>query len=47
LLEVGQEALDKGIATIRRNYDSSVKKKKLSQADLDKAHGPADGDYFL
>jgi 3-hydroxyacyl-CoA dehydrogenase len=36
LLEVGQEALDKGIATIRRNYDSSVKKKKLSQAELDK-----------
>lgn len=36
LLEVGREALDKGIATIRRNYDSSVKKKKLSQADLDK-----------
>ncbi|MDB6090673.1 MAG: 3-hydroxyacyl-CoA dehydrogenase [Gammaproteobacteria bacterium] len=35
LLEVAQEALDKGIATIRRNYESSVRKKKLSQADLD------------
>jgi 3-hydroxyacyl-CoA dehydrogenase len=35
LLEVNQEALDKGIATIRRNYESSVKKKKLSPADLE------------
>ena len=35
LVEVGREALDKGIATIRRNYEGSVKKKKLSQADLD------------
>jgi 3-hydroxyacyl-CoA dehydrogenase len=35
LLEVSQEALDKGIATIRRNYDGSVKKKKLSQAEAD------------
>jgi 3-hydroxyacyl-CoA dehydrogenase len=36
LLEVSQEALDKGIATIRRNYDGSVKKKKLSPADMEK-----------
>jgi 3-hydroxyacyl-CoA dehydrogenase len=36
LLEVSREALDKGIATIRRNYDSSVKKKKLSPEDLEK-----------
>jgi 3-hydroxyacyl-CoA dehydrogenase len=35
LLEVTQEALDRGVATIRRNYESSVKKKKLSAADLD------------
>jgi 3-hydroxyacyl-CoA dehydrogenase len=35
LLEVTQEALDKGIATIRRNYESSVKKKKLSAADVE------------
>ena len=35
LLEVNQEALDKGLATIRRNYESSVKKKKLSPADLE------------
>ena len=36
LLEVSAEALDKGIATIRRNYDSSVKKKKLSPEDLER-----------
>jgi 3-hydroxyacyl-CoA dehydrogenase len=35
LLEVSQEALDKGIATIRRNYESSVKKKKMSAAEVD------------
>jgi 3-hydroxyacyl-CoA dehydrogenase/enoyl-CoA hydratase/3-hydroxybutyryl-CoA epimerase len=35
LLEVSQEALDKGLATIRKNYDGSVKKKKISAADVD------------
>ena len=35
LLEVSQEALDKGLATIRKNYDGSVKKKKMSAADVD------------
>ena len=35
LLEVSQEALDKGLATIRRNYEGSVKKKKLSAADAE------------
>jgi 3-hydroxyacyl-CoA dehydrogenase len=35
LLEVTQEALDKGLATIRRNYESSVKKKRLSAADVE------------
>jgi 3-hydroxyacyl-CoA dehydrogenase len=35
LLEVNKEALDKGIATLRRNYESSLKKKKLTQAELD------------
>ena len=35
LLEVNQEALDKGVATIRRNYDGSVKKKKLAAADVE------------
>lgn len=35
LLEVNKEALDKGVATIRRNYESTVKKKKMSAADLE------------
>jgi 3-hydroxyacyl-CoA dehydrogenase len=35
LLEVSQEALEKGIANIRRNYESSVKKKKMSAAEVD------------
>ena len=35
LLEAKQEALDKGLATIRKNYESSLKKGKLTQAQLD------------
>ncbi len=36
MLEVKQEALDKGIATIRKNYENSMKKGKLTQQQLDK-----------
>jgi 3-hydroxyacyl-CoA dehydrogenase len=39
LLEVSQEALDKGVATIRRNYEGSVKKKKLAAADVETRMG--------
>ena len=35
LLEATQEALDKGLATIRKNYESSLKKGKLTQDKLD------------
>jgi 3-hydroxyacyl-CoA dehydrogenase len=35
LLETKQEALDRGIATIRKNYEAQVKKGKLSQEKLD------------
>jgi 3-hydroxyacyl-CoA dehydrogenase len=35
LLETKQEALDRGVATIRRNYEASMKKGKLTQAQLD------------
>jgi 3-hydroxyacyl-CoA dehydrogenase len=35
LLELDQAALDKGLATIRRNYEGSVKKGKLSAAELE------------
>ena len=34
--EADQQALDRGMATIRRNYASSVKKGKLSQAEMDR-----------
>jgi 3-hydroxyacyl-CoA dehydrogenase len=39
LLEVNAAVLEKGVATIRRNYESSARKGKLSQADLDKRMG--------
>jgi len=39
LLETKQEALDKGIATIRKNYESSLKKGKLTQEKLDQRMG--------
>jgi 3-hydroxyacyl-CoA dehydrogenase len=35
LLEVSQEKLDKGLATIRRNYAATVAKGRLSQTDMD------------
>jgi 3-hydroxyacyl-CoA dehydrogenase len=34
--EAGQEALDRGMSTIRKNYASSVKKGKLSQTEMDR-----------
>jgi len=36
LLEVNREALDKGVATIRRNYENTVRKGRLSQDDLER-----------
>ena len=39
VLEVKQEALDKGIATIRRNYEGSAKKRKLSAAQVEERMG--------
>src|SRR5262249_49600185 len=35
LLETKQEALDKGLATIRKNYDNTLKKGKLTQEKFD------------
>jgi 3-hydroxyacyl-CoA dehydrogenase len=35
MLEMKQEALDKGVAIIRKNYDAQVKKGKLKQDKLD------------
>jgi 3-hydroxyacyl-CoA dehydrogenase len=39
LKEVTQEALDRGLATIRRNYQSSVSKGKMTEAQLEQAMG--------
>ena len=39
LLEMSQAALDKGVATIRRNYENSMKRGKLTQEKLDRAMG--------
>ena len=35
ILEMKQEALDKGLATIRKNYENTLKKGKLSQEKFD------------
>jgi 3-hydroxyacyl-CoA dehydrogenase len=39
ILETKQEALDRGLATIRKNYDAQVKKGKLTQDKLDQRMG--------
>jgi 3-hydroxyacyl-CoA dehydrogenase len=39
LLEVKQEALDKGLATIRKNYEGSARKGKLTQAQVEERMG--------
>jgi 3-hydroxyacyl-CoA dehydrogenase len=36
MLEIKQEALDKGIATIRKNYENSAKKGKLTAEEVEK-----------
>jgi 3-hydroxyacyl-CoA dehydrogenase len=36
VLEVTQEALDKGLGVVRKNYAGTVSKGRLSQADMDK-----------
>jgi 3-hydroxyacyl-CoA dehydrogenase len=42
MLEMKQEALDRGVATIRKNYEAQVKKGKLKQDKLRAAHGAAE-----
>lgn len=39
ILEMKQEALDKGLATIRRNYENTMKKGKLTQEKFDQRVG--------
>jgi 3-hydroxyacyl-CoA dehydrogenase len=39
MLEMKQEALDRGVATIRKNYENSVKKGKLTQEKVEQRMG--------
>lgn len=43
LVETKQEALDKGLATIRKNYESTLKKGKLTQEKFDQRLGLING----
>lgn len=43
ILEAKQEALDKGLATIRKNYENSMRKGRLTQDQLDKRMGLISG----
>ncbi len=47
LLEVNQAALDKGLATIRKNYENSVKKKKTVAGRPRDPHGAFEADHDL
>ena len=47
MLEMKQEALDKGTGIMRKNYEAQVKKGKLKQDKLDERAGPADHDPEL
>src|ERR1700689_897705 len=35
IIEMKQEALDRGVATMRRNYENTAKKGRLTQADVE------------
>ena len=39
IIETAQQALDRGLATIRRNYDNTAKKGRLTQSDVEKRMG--------
>src|SRR5471030_1348119 len=47
MLETKQEALDKGIATIRKNYDNTMKKGKLTQEKFDQRMALLSGTHFF
>ncbi len=47
LLETKQDALDRGLATIRKNYEAQVKKGKLTAEKLERAHGADHADARL
>lgn len=43
LVEVNQEALDRGLSIIRKNYESTVRKGRLTQAQMDERMGCISG----
>ena len=47
ILEMKQEALDKGLATIRKNYENTMKKGKLTQEKFDQRVGLITGTLSL
>jgi 3-hydroxyacyl-CoA dehydrogenase len=47
IVEMKQEALDRGLGTIKRNYDNTAKKGRLTAADVDKRIGLLTGSLNL
>src|SRR6185436_17260887 len=47
IVETKQDALDRGLATIRRNYENTAKRGRLTQADVDKRMGMLKGTLSL
>ncbi len=47
IVETKQEALDRGLATIRRNYENTAKRGRLTQADVEKRMGMLKGTLSL
>ena len=47
ILETKQEALDRGVATIRQNYEGSLKRGKLTPEKLQQTHRAAQADAVL
>jgi 3-hydroxyacyl-CoA dehydrogenase len=47
IVETKQEALDRGLATIRKNYENTAKKGRLTQDDVEKRMGLLSGSLSL
>ena len=47
IVETKQDALDRGLATIRRNYENTAKRGRLTQADIEKRMGMLHGTLAL
>ena len=44
IVEMKQEALDRGVATIRKNYENTAAKGRMTADDVEAPHGPADAE---